>query len=342
MSIRAGVAPRSLLSNGSVRLLASALLCLLLVPYAQSQSSGPELPNPTPRPARAAHGYLLGPEDEITIKAIEAEEFSGVNYRVDSTGNVRLPMVGSIHCTGLSVEELEQEVATRLKKFIKNPQVSIRVVELRSRPVSVLGSVKKPGTQQLQGESSLMEMLSLAGGLDDTAGNSVRIMRRIEWGRIPLPNAKDDETGKFSLAEVSVKTIMGARSPETNIAVRPNDIITIPRGDFVYVIGEVHRAGGFPLRENEQFTVLEALSVAEGLKPTAKPASAKILRVDPGSSNRKEINVNLQTIIAGKQSDITMQPDDILFIPNNLPRSAALRGLETAIQIGTGIVIWRH
>jgi polysaccharide export outer membrane protein len=341
MPTAVAVTPRPLLLRGRVRLLAIGVLWLAIVSSMAGQSAGPELPTAV-RSARTGQSYLLGPEDEITIKAMEAEELSGVNYRVDSSGNVRLPMIGAIHCTGLTIGELEQEVAKRLKTYIKNPQVSIRVVELRSRPVSVLGAVKKPGTQQLQGESTLMEMLSLAGGLDETAGNTIRIMRRIEWGRIPLPNAKDDATAQFSLADLSVKTVMGARSPETNIAVRPNDIITVPRGDIIYVIGEVHKAGGFPLREHEQFTVLEALSVAEGLKPTAKPASAKILRVDPASPNRKEINVNLQTIIAGKQSDITMQPDDILFVPNNLPRSAALRGLETAIQIGTGIVIWRR
>lgn len=286
--------------------------------------------------------YVLGPEDEITIKSLDAEELSGTPYRIDSSGNVRLPLMGTLHCAGLTIEQLERELAKRLKVYVKDPQVSIRVAELRSRPVSVFGAVKKPGVQQLQAETTLVELLSAAGGLAEDSGNFVRITRRLEWGPIPLPGAADDPTGKYSTAQVSVKTIMGARNPESNIIVRPNDVVTVPRADMVYVIGEVKKAGGFTMRESEKVSVLQALSFAEGMSHSASAKNAKILRLTAASSNREEISVNLQNILAGKQTDVIMLPDDILFVPNNAPKSAALRGVEAAIQIGTGVAVFHR
>lgn len=293
------------------------------------------------RPPAASASYVLGPQDEFTVRALDAEELQGP-YRIDSNGDVRLPMVGLVHCTGLTTEALEAELVKRLKPFIKEPQVTVRMTELRSRPVSVFGAVKKPGIEQLQGETTLIEVLSVAGGLADDAGSVVRVTRRLDWGRIPLPQAKLDPTGQFSVAELGVNSLLDARDPSRNIVVRPNDVITVPRADTIYVLGEVRKAGGFTLHQNETFSVLQALTVAEGMTHTAAPKNARILRLDPESPNRKQIAINLQPVLAGKQPDIPMQPDDILFIPNNVPKSAALRAVEAAIQIGTGVVIWRR
>jgi polysaccharide export outer membrane protein len=118
--------------------------------------------------------------------------------------------------------------------------------------------------QQLRTRKTLVDVLSLAGGLRPDAGSKVTVQRQIDRGPIPLPNAKVDATGHFSVAEVRVRSIMTNAHPEENILIQPNDVISVPRADIVYVMGEVKKAGGFPLNERENLTVLQAVSLAEG------------------------------------------------------------------------------
>lgn len=297
-------------------------------------------PQPAENSLRSA--YVLGPEDQITIRALDAEEISDRPTRIDMTGYIRLPLVGRLRAAGLTIEQLEAELASRLKTYIKDPQVAISISEFRSQPVSVIGSVKNPGVHQLQGRKTLIEMLSLAGGLAEDAGPAVKITRLLEWGRIALPNAADDPTGRFSVAEVSLKSIMDARNPEQNIVIRPHDVISVPRAEMVYVTGQVRRSGGFVLHEREHLSVLQALSLAGGLDQAASPQHSRILRAYKGGLNRVEIPVDLRKIMAGKANDVALQPEDILFIPGSTPKRAALRAAEAAIQLGTGIVIWRR
>lgn len=286
--------------------------------------------------------YVLGPDDQITIWALDAEEIANKPVLIGTGGYIHLPMVGRLRAAGLTVEQLEAELAARLKTYIKQPQVAVSITEFRSQPVSVIGSVTRPGVHQLQGRKTLVEILSLAEGLRPDAGHSVKITRRLEWGRIPLPTAADDPTGQFSVATVNLKAVMEAKNPEENILIRPNDVISVPRAEMVYVIGEVRRSGGFILQERETMSVLQALSLAEGLGRTAAPQSAKILRPASGASRRTEIPVDLKKIFAGKSADVPLRPDDILFVPNNAAKSAVLRSVEAAIQVGTGVAIYRR
>src|SRR5205085_2909717 len=121
------------------------------------------------------------------------------------------------------------------------------------------------------------EVLSMAGGLRPEAGPSARITRRLEYGRVPLPGAADDETGKFSVAQINLKPLLEARSPETNILVQPNDVISVPRAEMVYVMGEVTKAGPLVLNENQTISILQAVSSSGGALKTAAPQNAKIL-----------------------------------------------------------------
>jgi polysaccharide export outer membrane protein len=133
---------------------------------------------------------------------------------------------------------------------------------------------------------------------------------------------------------------MEARKPEENIEIKPYDVISIPRADLIYVIGSVRRSGGFALTEREHITVLQALSMAEGLDRTASGRNARILRAAAGTSTRKEIRVNVNDILAGKISDVPLQADDILFVPNSASKAAILRGIEAAITTASGIAVW--
>lgn len=292
--------------------------------------------------------YILGPDDQLAIRVLDLEEFaegaSGKDrvYRIDLRGMVNLPLIGRMKVSGQTVEQFEVAVADRLKEFLKNPSVTVMVAEYKSQPVSVIGQVQTPGVHQLQGHKSLLEVISVVGGLKPEAGHQIKITRKIEYGDIPLPSAHKDGTGKFSVAEVSVKRILNAQSPEENIQIQPFDVISVPKAELVYVVGNVKRSGGFVLGDREKVTALQALSMAEGLDRDAASNGAKILRRPANGGERQEIVVALGDILKGKTADVPMEPDDILFVPSSIGKRVLLRSLEASLAIGTGLAIYRR
>jgi polysaccharide export outer membrane protein len=287
-------------------------------------------------------GYILGPGDQIIVRAVNVDEISDKPIAVDLNGYVRVPMAGRVKVAGLTLTQVEGELTKRLRTYVRQPDISLSVAEFQSQPVSVIGAVRNPGVQQVQGHKRLVEILSLAGGLDANAGSTLRITRRREWGRIPLATAADDLSGQFSVAQVKLKSILEAKNPEENILVKPYDVVSVPRAEMVYVIGQVQKSGGIVLNDREEISVLQALSIAGGLDRTAQPQNARILRRRPEGPSRKEIAVDLRRILNGKSSDLAMQPEDILFVPSSVPKKAALRAVEAVIQLGTGVIIWRR
>ncbi len=274
--------------------------------------------------------YVLGPDDQISIWVLESEEFSGKVFRVGS--EVNLPLVGRVPAAGMTVEKFEDLLRVRLSKYIRKPEVVVNMVEFRSQPVSVIGAVTTPGIYQLRGRKTLIEVLSMAGGLRGDAGSAVKITRRREEGNIPLATASED--GDFHVAEVPLKNIMDAGNPERNIEIRTSDVISVPAAKMVYVIGNVEKAGGFPLHEKDAVSVLEALSMAGGMSRASSPQSAKILRPLLGGPKRAELPVDVQRIMEGKANDVPLLPDDILFIPASAAKSSMARALDTLIQSG--------
>lgn len=295
---------------------------------------------PSPRADAAPTNYILGPDDQIAIQAPDVEEISKQPVRIDMRGNINLPMVGRLHAAGLTADELELEIKQRLRKYLQEPDVTVSISEFRSQPISILGAVQTPGVHQLQGRKTLFEVLSMAGGLRQDAGYRIRITRRLEWGRIPLPGAADDPTGQFSVASVNVKSIMDATNPAENIAVKPEDVISVPKGDIIYVMGAVHKAGGFVLGESESLSALQVLALAEGLDRFADTKNSYIIRATLRNP------VDLKKLIAGKGVDVPLKADDILVIPSSGRKAATIRGLEAMLgmgtQIGTGVAIYRH
>lgn len=293
---------------------------------------------------KPANLYVIGPADVLSVRVPDLDEFSPLNLgnlRVDPQGDVRLPLAGRIHVAGLGVRQVETKVADGLKSVMFEPEVAVTVTEFGSRPVSVLGAVRNPGLHQITGPRTLFEVLSLAGGLSADAGNTLRITRLASAGPLPLPDVTHLPNGKFEVGTLSLRSVMEATDPDVNIDVLPNDVITVPRGELVYVMGAVKRPGGFVLNEKEQLSVLQALSLAEGLTNVAGSGSARIIRQDDAAGKRSEIPVNVRGILQGGH-DVGLHANDILFIPENKAKSAGLRALEVAIQAGTGVVIWRR
>jgi polysaccharide export outer membrane protein len=285
--------------------------------------------------------YLLGPDDLLEISGPELSDMAYKPARIDGDGDIQVPLVGRIHVSGLTVQQSERELNKVLSTYIRHPQVVVTVTELRSLPVSILGAVNTPGVHQVQGHKTLLEMLSLAGGIRSDAGYSIRITRQVEWGCIPLPGTALDASGRFSVAEVNLKKIMEAKNPEENIQIFPHDVISVPKAEMVYVIGEVKRSGGFVLGEHQSISVLQALSLAEGLNGTADTRHARILRLKRDADQREEMAVDVKDVLTGKKPDVALLGDDILFIPGSTGKKAALRAIEAAIQTGTGMAIWR-
>jgi polysaccharide biosynthesis/export protein len=314
----------------------------LIVGAAAQVPSSPESAELKAKCGSQVHStYLLGPDDQLEISGPELTELANKPVRVDGDGDIEVPLGGRIHVAGLTAQQTEQEVNKVLSTYIRHPQIVVSVAEVRSQPVSILGAVNAPGVHQVQGHKTLLEMLALAGGIRQDAGYSVRITRHLEWGCIPLPKAGLDASGRFSVAELNLKEIMEAKNPEENIQILPHDVISVPKAEMVYVIGEVRRSGGFVLGEHQSMSVLQALSLAEGLNGTADARHARILRLKRDADQREEMAVDVKDVLTNKKPDVALQGDDILFIPGSTGKKAALRALEAVIQTGTGLAIWR-
>jgi polysaccharide biosynthesis/export protein len=324
-----------MITQSFIRFVSSCFLLGTAVGYAQIPNSFKPV-----EPAETSRSYELGPEDVLSIKVINVVEIGDVPYAIDLKGNVDMPIIGAIHAAGLTVDELRAILSEKFKDYVRTPEIVISVTEFRSQPISVLGAVVNPGIHQIRGRRTLFEVISEAGGLKPDAGNTIKITRRKEFGDVPLPGAFTDPTKQFSIGEVTIRSIMQAQSPTENITVKPFDVVTVPKADLIYVIGDVKKPGGFPLTERPTVSLLEALALAEGLERTAGPKNSKILRLTAGSTSRTEIPIDVKKILNGQETDVPLYPEDILFIPNSASKSASTRAIEALIQVGTGIMVY--
>ena len=292
---------------------------------------------------RSTSSYTLAAEDTILIRVPDSVEFSvdKATFRIDKEGCVNLPLIGRRQAAGRTARQLEAELSEPLKSYYLDPRVTVSVVEFHTEPVSVLGSVNTPGLLRMNSDETLLEVLSRAGGLRPDAGQNVAISRRLEYGRLPLPEAADDPSGQFSLAVVKLSEITTGARASSNIVLKPHDVVTVMRAQMIYVLGDVAHPGGFVLGEKSDMSTLKALALAGGLLRTASPPKARILRHEQGGSQRQEFPVNLTRIVKNKDADPDLHAEDILFVPSNLTKQIATRTIEAMVAIGSNIVIWR-
>jgi polysaccharide biosynthesis/export protein len=302
--------------------------CLALLAIASAPSQEPATTSASP-----PSGYVLGPDDQIVIRALEGFDISDKPVLIGTNGNITLPMIGRIQAAGLTVEQLETEIASRLKTYVKVPQISITVTEFRSQPVSVLGAVANPGVIQLRGRKTLSEVLSIAGGPRETAGSTMSVVRPSENGPLPLPSASLDPTGRYSSAEVDTQEILDGKNIAAYLEIKPHDIVSVSQGNTrtVYVVGDVQHSGAFNLGGQRTISVLNAVALAGGLGRTAKPEKAVIFRPIPDGQDHRdhyEIAINIKQILAGKAENVSLRPEDVLVVPTSSRRvfSAVLTG----------------
>ena len=284
----------------------------------------------------------LGPGDQLTINVADLDEVTNRTVQIASDGTLDLPLIGVVQAGGMPVQTLRTVLAVKFAKYVTGPQVSLQVTSSRNRSVSIIGEVNTPSVQELTGPLTLLAAISRAGGIRQDAGPQVIVTREQRWGTIPVSNAAVNQTGGFSRATFPLDDLLAEKRPEDNILLKPGDVVSIPKGSLIYVIGDVHRSGGFPLRSTGSLSVIEALALAEGLGPNAKSGNAKILRLTTQKGEkREEIPVDVGQVLAGKQTDPQLFSDDILFIPSSAAKSGMRRAAEAILQVSTGVLIYR-
>jgi polysaccharide export outer membrane protein len=263
----------------------------------------------------------LGPGDLIEVNVYNVPELTS-KVRVSNSGEIYLPLIDYVHVEGLTQEEAQTLLEKRYTDggFVRNPHVTIFVDEASSQGVTVLGEVAKAGIYPDVADRKLYEVISEAGGFTNSASRKIAVIRRNQADpiRIDLPrNLADDLTG--------------------NIDIMPGDTITVPRAPIIYVVGDVGRPSGL-LVDNGSLTVLQALALAGGANRTAKMGGARIIRKTP--TGMTETNVQLKKMLEAKAPDITLQGDDILFVPVSAGKLAAARTIEVALTMATAVSIY--
>ena len=306
----------------------------------------------------------IGPDDLLEIAVFEAPELNR-SLRVSANGEISLDLLGPVRAGGLTPRQLESVLQELLRRrYMKDPHVGVFIRELQSHPVSVVGAVRKPGVFQIRGTKTVLELLSMAEGLAEDAGDTVLVMRGANFtpndrdfgqemqsrGIVVAPKGNAGLAGgpprllkqENEIVEVNLKRLLESVDPALNIPVHPGDIVKVTRAGIVYVVGEVKKPGGFVLKSNENISVLQALALAEGLTRTSSKSQARIIRTDQSSDKRIEIPVDLAKILAGKAPDTLLQPKDIIFVPDSAAKSAFYRGAEALLSTATGVAIYRR
>jgi polysaccharide export outer membrane protein len=264
---------------------------------------------------------LVSSGDLLAVSVLGAPDYR-YDVRVSSAGDISLPMVGSIRIAGLTTAQAEAAIAHALERqgFFNEPRVSVFVKEYSTSGTSVLGEVQHPGIYPLLGHRTLLDALSAAGGTTPRAGKSVSITHR-----------DHPETAETMMLSSSDGQKM------TNVSVLPGDTIVVSKAGIVYVVGDVKEPTGI-IMDNPRFTVLQAIAMAHGTNSTAAMGSTKLIRSVGGVP--REIPIPLNKILSAKSTDLLLQADDIVFVPNSVAKTATRRGLDAALQAATGVAIY--
>lgn len=263
----------------------------------------------------------LGVDDLIAVSVYDAPEFTRT-LRVEEDGTIHLPLLKEgVPASGMFARQLETSIATALKteQILVDPFVKVTVVEYHSRPISVMGAVHKPVTFQSVGKVTLLDALARAEGLTNDAGTEVLITRGPVVERIPL------------------KRLMKDADPTVNYELHGGEEIRVPEAGKIFVVGNVHKPGAFPVRDANDNSVLRMVALSEGLMPFAAK-EAFIYR------DKKEIPVELEKIMQRKSPDVRLEADDVFYIPDNKTRRTTFTVIDRITAFGSatasGLLIW--
>jgi len=277
-------------------------------------------------------GYMIGVGDILNIHVNDEDSITGT-YQVDQAGNVRVPLLKDpIPAAKSTTFEFANHLSSSLKKeeILRDPAVTVLIVRGMTQNVSVLGAVMRPGTYPIERPITIVDLISLAGGLAPNAGKSATITHHADGGGSGNAN-QGLKVENTSTTSVDLAKLISVKNSANNFQLHAGDVVSISTAPIVFVVGSVTRPGAFSVQDQKsEMTVLQAVAMAEGTTSTAALTRAIIIRQSSSESQRQEIPVNLKKVMRGKGSDEVLQANDILFVP----QSGLKAGLHTLGQIG--------
>jgi polysaccharide export outer membrane protein len=305
--------------KNKLTILFAVLSCALAV-SAQNPVSGAHDQAGAPGSERKT-SLKLGPGDLIHITVYEMPELEQ-RIRVSDEGSVTLSLIGEMKVAGMTADELSREITAKLRdgEFAKRPNVSVLVEEYTTQGVTVIGEVTKPGIVPIYSSHNLLDILSAAGGLKDTASTEILIRRQ---GQVGDPERVQLGRDRVSLSGPAVE-------------VNPGDQVIVPVAGIVYMLGDLNRPGGYVMSENGKITLLQALAMAGGLTRTASGNHARLIRTT--ATGYEEKPLLLKDIMTGKRPDFELQAHDVIYVPfsqlkNTLLGSQAILGSASSAAV---------
>jgi len=297
------------------------LLCLMLGGSAHAQFNGPGLPPDSPvnlplTPTTdmailypPAPDLNIGQGDLIAIHIFGAQDYLPSDVRVSVDGTIQLPFVGLVQMDGITVHAAENLIARRLiaAGIYKEPQVSIQIIEAPNHVVNVMGEVRTPSLVPVLGHRTLLEVLSVCGGLTPAASHYITIQRPGVAGPIVVNLSTDP-----------------AKSPRSDVPIFAGDTVIASRIGSVYVIGAFKVQGIFPLSPSSPTTLMQVMALAGGPNFEGNKNDTRIIRTI--GNQRKEVKVDIKRIMYGKDPDPKLEADDIVFLPSGIIKSAIKSG----------------
>ncbi|HUP25448.1 MAG TPA: polysaccharide biosynthesis/export family protein [Thermoanaerobaculia bacterium] len=275
------------------------VLLALGVSPAAAQSTPPST-DPT-SPAAAVVGYRIGSQDLLRIDVLELPDLK-VDRRVDTEGKIRLPVLGEVMVAGKTPSELSAELqATLVASGVRRASVDVQVLEFKSRAVSVLGAVVRPGEYNFATDFTLVEALTAAGGLQPAHGGKMYVMRRAG-------------NGLSDRVEIPVTPLVSGTGPEYNLPLQSGDVINVELAESVeiFVLGQATQKGSVKFDASDRVTLLFAIARMGGLPDTA---SSKItIRRRDANGRMLEIPVNFKRVLSGQDPDVDLIDGDILIV----------------------------
>lgn len=265
--------------------------------------------------------YKIGPEDLLEISVFEEEKLNKT-VRVSSQGNINLPLLGILRVKGLTANELEKEIRDLLaEKYLQDPNVNVFIKEYRSQRISVIGAVEKPGVFEVTGQKTILDILAMAGGLREDAGQLLFLIRPYS-STPPIEEAsqeggeKESGDGKPQTFVINLEDLLVKGDLTLNAPLVHGDVLNIPLSGKVYVAGEVRAPGGFPIK-GKRITVSQAIATAGGLTSKADSPETRIFRYAGRDDGKEILSVNLDAIHEGEQEDLYLKENDIVIVPKS-------------------------
>ena len=317
-----------------------ALCCTLLIwqePYAQElttvAASAPVAPSSKDVRSPSESQYLIGVGDVLDIRIYNRPLLSRDSVRVDGRNMIRLPLVGEVRAGCMTESSLAEEITHHYLEYLKNPNVEVFIKDYQSKPVMVIGAVKEPGQFQMRRQVRLLELVSLAGGLTDTADGRMQVKHSLDVPACKAETVTDDSTGGVPQAEVEwfdlAKLLKAGAKAESTPLVRPGDTVNILEADKVFTVGNVLKPSVIPLKE--RITVSKAIAASGGTLPDSNLDRVRILRQSgPDAVEKIEILVDLKAINKREAEDVVLLANDIVEVPTSSGKQF-LRGLINSI-----------